>query len=127
MEEILVFVRVVDAHSISGAAVQLNMPKSTVSRRLSRLEEELEAQLVLRTPRALQLTELGQLLHARATPVLAHLDDVERSLRERGETPAGPLRVSAPPDLATAHLGPLLGTFSLDHPRVELRLVPITA
>ena len=44
------------------------------------------------------------------------------AVQERSGAPAGPLRISAPTDLSTAHLGPLLGQFVIDHPQVDVTL-----
>lgn len=117
------FFHVAETGSLTAASAALGLPKSTVSRRLSRLEDELETQLLLRTPRAVQLTELGQILHRQGAPALAYLDDVRRALQEHADVPAGPLRVAAPPDLAASQLGALLSEFVVDCPEVEVNLV----
>lgn len=103
------------------------MPKSTVSRRLSRLEEALGATLLMRTPRSMQVTETGQLLYRQGMPALSHLEDVERQVMDRAAEPSGPLRISAPPDLAAVHLGPLCADFLRVHPRVRLSVVSTNA
>ena len=121
-EDLRAFFQIAATGSLTAAAAALGVPKSTVSRRLGRLEDDLQAQLVLRTSRAVQLTEMGLLLHRRGAPALASLDDVRRAVQERTESPKGPLRLSAPNDLATAHLGPLLGEFITAHPEVDVTL-----
>jgi DNA-binding transcriptional LysR family regulator len=122
-EDLRAFFQIAKTGSLTAASAALGVPKSTVSRRLTRLEEELDAQLVLRTSRSVHLTELGQTLHRQGAPALAYLDEVQRAVRERGETPAGPLRVSAPPDLAAAHLGAMFAEFVIEYPEVDLTLV----
>ena len=57
--ELQAFVAVVDAHSISGAARELGLPRSTVSRRLARLEERLNRRLLRASTRRLHVTEAG--------------------------------------------------------------------
>jgi DNA-binding transcriptional LysR family regulator len=121
-EDLRAFFQIAETGSLTKAANVLDVPKSTISRRLSRLEEELNAQLVLRTSRAVQLTEVGQQLHLQGAPALAYLDDVQRAVRDRGEDPVGPLHVSAPADLAASHLGALCGDFVLAHSQVQLTL-----
>ncbi len=121
-EDLRVFFQIAETGSLTSAATALGIPKSTVSRRLSRLEDELHAQLVLRTPRAVQLTEMGQLLHRQGAPALACLDDVRRVVQERSEAPRGPLRLSVPNDLATAHVGGLIGGFVDAYPEVDVLL-----
>lgn len=121
-EDLRAFFQIAENGSLTAASTALGVPKSTVSRRLSRLEDDLQAQLVLRTPRAVQLTEMGQLLHRQAAPALASLDEVRRAVRERGDAPTGPLRISAPNDLAASHLGALLGDFVIEYPEVDVIL-----
>ncbi len=121
-EDLRAFFQIAETGSLTAASTALGVPKSTVSRRLSRLEDDLQAQLVLRTPRAVQLTELGLLLQRQGAPALASLDEVQRAVRDRGDAPTGPLRVSAPSDLATSHLGTLLGDFVIEYPEVDVML-----
>ena len=59
LNEMVVFASVVDAGSFTGAAKKLGQPKSTLSRRISRLEERLGVRLLQRTTRALHLTDAG--------------------------------------------------------------------
>ena len=60
LNEIATFVQVVEAGGFSSAAQQLELPKSTVSRRISRLEQRLGVRLIERTTRQMRLTEAGQ-------------------------------------------------------------------
>jgi DNA-binding transcriptional LysR family regulator len=65
------FVAVADTGGVSGAARRLGLPKSIVSRRLSRLEKELGAQLLTRTTRGAALTEAGATFREHAARVVA--------------------------------------------------------
>src|SRR5436309_15457724 len=94
--DLLLFARVVDEGSFSRAAERLNIPKSTVSRRVAALEAELGERLLLRTTRKLTVTDfaLAVLEHARhvveavtAAASLAHNRQLERSGRSRGAIP----------------------------------------
>ncbi|MFP3542466.1 LysR family transcriptional regulator [Rhizobium sp. SIMBA_035] len=75
--DMLVFVRVVQAKSLSGAARELNFSLTVVSRKLSRLEERLGVRLVNRTTRSLALTEEGARFYERCVQILAEIDDAE--------------------------------------------------
>lgn len=120
--DLLIFARVAEAGSFSRAAERMGLPKSTVSRRISALEERFKERLILRTTRRLTLTELGvQLLdHAR---LVAEEVDAARALGEHRQTrPSGRLRVSMPSDFASLLLTDMLAAFTALHPDVSLEL-----
>src|SRR5262245_15614687 len=76
LDDLLWFLRVAHAGSLSSAAVQLGVPKSTLSRRLSRMEAALGVALVHRNSRAFHLTEFGSRLMQEAWPLLQRLEGV---------------------------------------------------
>ncbi|XHS79962.1 LysR family transcriptional regulator [Burkholderiaceae bacterium UC74_6] len=121
-DDLLLFARVVDAGSLSRAAEQLRLPKSTVSRRLSGLEQRLGEKLLQRSTRRLTLTDFGQgvLEHARA--VAAEVDGALALALHRQQRPRGRLRVSMPSDLARLVLNGAISRFVIDHPEVQLEL-----
>lgn len=120
LNELVVFVRVVQAGSIRGAAEALGMPKSTVSRKLIALEERLEARLLQRTTRKLGLTDVGRIYYDHGVRIVTDVENAERAVRSRHETPRGLLRVTAPLNLA--YLGPLFGDYLRRYPDVRLEL-----
>ena len=122
LEEVAAFLRVAEAGSFTAASRRLGLPKSTVSRRVARLEEKLGVQLLHRTTRSLALTEAGNVFHERAARALAGLEEATLAVRETQETPRGHLRVTAPYDLAEA-LGPLVVAFVGRHPAVTVELL----
>ena len=71
LNEILVFTRVVQTGSITAAAAQLGMPKSTVSRKVTELEERLKARLLQRTTRKLSLTDVGRIYYDYCARIIA--------------------------------------------------------
>ncbi len=120
--DLLIFARVADAGSFSRAAERMGLPKSTVSRRISLLEEQLGERLMLRTTRRLTLTEFGQQLLEHAQLVAAEVDAVKALSEYRQERPSGRLRVSMPSDVATILLTDMLAAFITLHPAVSLEL-----
>ena len=82
--DLLIFAHIAEASSFSRAAEKLGLPKSTVSRRLSALEQLLGERLLLRTTRRQTLTEFGQLLLEHARQVVAEVEAVAalRDLRK---------------------------------------------
>jgi len=94
--DVQTFVRVAEHGTIAGAARQLGIPKSTISRRISRLEEDLGMPLLHRSPRSVTVTELGRLVQQRSTGALRELEGLERSIVDEATTPTGTLRITAP-------------------------------
>lgn len=122
MEELVVLTTIVDAGSISAAAVHLGQTVSAVSRSLSRLERKLGSTLLRRSTRRLELTEEGQFFLSRARKVLAAVEEAEEQLALRHEQPAGRLRVNAASPFMLHVLVPLVAGFRARYPQIELEL-----
>ncbi len=114
-EEIETFVRVVEAGSITGAAEQLHIAKSAVSRRLKELETRLGVQLMQRTTRKLSLTDTGEALYQRSISLLADWAETESATINAQTALAGIIRVAAPLSFGVAHLGPAILDFMKAH------------
>lgn len=117
----VIFAAVVEAGSFTAAADQLDMPKSTVSRKISELERSLGARLLQRTTRRLSLTDAGRAFFGHAARAAAELASAERAVSELHATPRGVLRVTAPVGLD--FLGPIAAGFMDSYPEVQLELV----
>lgn len=120
--DLLIFARVAEIGSFSRAAERLGLPKSTVSRRISALEENLGERLMVRTTRRLKLTEFGERLLDHARQVAAEVDAVATLAENRQARPSGRLRVSMPSDIANLLLADMLSAFMALHPAVSLEL-----
>src|SRR5436190_23345089 len=120
LNEIIVFARVVQAGSFTTAAAQLGMPKSTVSRKVTELEERLGARLLQRTTRKLSLTDPGRIYYEYSARIAGEVEDAERAVGSLQGTPRGLLRVTAP--IAAAWLGPIVRDFLKRYPEVQLEL-----
>jgi DNA-binding transcriptional LysR family regulator len=118
--EAAVFVRVVQDGSFTKAAQSLDIPKSTVSRRLAELEARVGVRLLQRTTRKLALTDSGRLYFEHAARALAELEQAERAVGELQAVPRGTLRVTTP--LAFSLLGPLLAEYLRRYPEVRVDL-----
>jgi DNA-binding transcriptional LysR family regulator len=117
-----VLVRVVQTGSFRKAAQSLGMPKSTVSRRVAELEEQLGAQLLLRTTRTLALTDAGAAFIEEAEAAFARLEAAEAAVSELQREPRGKLRVTSTVPLGQLLLGPIVADFLAAHPLVEVQL-----
>ncbi len=89
-----VFVKVVQQGSFRGAARALGIPKSSVSRKVTELEEHLGARLLQRTTRHVGITEAGAAFYRHATMAVATLQDAERAVLDLRGKPTGMLRIS---------------------------------
>ncbi len=118
LNEVLVFARVVRAGSFTAAARELRMPKSTVSRKVTELEERLSARLLQRTTRKLNLTDAGRIYYEYAARIASEVEDAERAVADLQETPRGLLRVTTP--IGAAWLGPIVSDFLARYRKVEL-------
>lgn len=118
---LVVFTRVAREGSFTAAARALGMPKSTVSRRVSALEERLGARLLQRTTRKLSLTDLGRLYLQHGERAVAEMEAAELAVSEQQERPRGLLRVSAP--LGLSWLGPLVASFLRRYPEVQVEMI----
>jgi DNA-binding transcriptional LysR family regulator len=121
LNELLVFARVVQAGSFTGAAASLRMPKSTVSRKVSELEARLGAQLLQRTTRKLRLTEVGRAFFEHASRVVAEAEQAEQVVTRMQSAPSGLLRVTTP--LNFPALGPILADFLARYPDVRVEVL----
>lgn len=119
LNDLNTFVRVAETGSITAAARELEVPKSTVSRRVVRLEDELGLALLRRTGREVHLTEAGERLHARSAPSLLTLRDLRQELADATDEPGGTLRITAPHDMgANLWFSELLTSFRRRYPNV---------
>jgi len=121
LNELLVFTRVVQAGSFTAAARLLKMPKSSVSRKVSDLEERIGARLLHRTTRKLGLTDAGRIYFERAAPIVSDIEQVDQAVAELQATPRGLLRVTAP--LSFGLLGPIVASFLEQNSEVRIDLV----
>jgi len=121
LNEIVVFARVVEAGSFTGAARALGMPKSTVSRKVSDLEEQLGARLLHRTTRKLSLTDAGNTYYQHARRVVDEIEEAELAVTRMQEAPRGLLRITTP--LTFRYLGPVVASFLDRYPDVRVEMV----
>lgn len=123
LNEILVFVRVVQGGSFSAAARALGLPKSTVSARIAALEGRLGVSLLQRTTRQLHVTEAGRDLFEAAAKAVSDIEAGEALATKGQGVPTGLLRVTAPVDIATSVLPDFLCAYTARYPGVKLDLV----
>ncbi|WP_341678754.1 LysR substrate-binding domain-containing protein [Niveibacterium sp. SC-1] len=121
-EAMRVFTRVVEHGSFAGAAAQLGMSTSAVSRHVAQLESHLATRLLQRTTRKLSLTESGRLFHERCQQLLSDLAEAEEIASTRSTSPRGTLRVTAPISFGLSHLAPAIAAFMKRYPQVRFEV-----
>lgn len=119
--ELLAFTRTIEAKTLSRAAAELGVPRATIGRRLSKLEERLGTRLIRRTTRALALTEAGETFYRHARNVLAAIASAEASVRVDGGVMRGDLRVSAFPNVHESFFD-VVTSFAREHPGVRVQV-----
>ncbi|MEG0003284.1 MAG: LysR family transcriptional regulator [Comamonas sp.] len=126
LNDMALFVEVGRTLSFRRAAENLGLPSSTVSRRIGALEKAIGLRLLHRTTRKVELTEAGQLYHARCRRIVEEARLAHEQLGEMQAQPSGKLRASLPVDFATLYLAPLIAEFAALYPgiRFDFDLTP---
>jgi LysR family transcriptional regulator, regulator for bpeEF and oprC len=122
INDLRVFEKVAAFRSFSAAARALELPKSSVSRRIARLETELGTRLLQRTTREVVLTEAGALLRARCVDILASIGEAVDLVAGFASAPRGLLRVSAGLGFGAHVLSLVLPQFLERYPGIEVSL-----
>ena len=123
LPDMAVFARVVDAGSFSGAARQLGITPSAVSRQVARLEGVLRVRLLERTTRKLRLTEAGAAAYTRCQAMVAAAREVLALSDTHTDIPRGLVRVSMPKAWGRQLVHPLMPGFLRQYPEVDVQLV----
>lgn len=118
----VIFAKVVQAGGFTAAANVLGLPKSNISRHVSRLENELNVRLLERSTRRIRLTEIGEIYYRHCQRVIEEVEQAELSVNQMQEGPRGVLRVSASVTSGQQLLSPILSGFLLQYPEVQLQL-----
>lgn len=124
LNDLLVFAEVVERGGFTAAESALAMPKSNVSRSVSRLEAELGVQLLERTTRKQTLTEIGRMYYEHCSRIKEELESASASIENLSETPQGRLRVCASVTVGQSLITQHLARFAHAYPevRIDLRL-----
>lgn len=116
------FRSVIREGSFTAAALELRVPKSTLSKRIADLEALLGTRLFERSTRHLRITQEGEVLALRVERLLGEADDIRRALGEQGGAPKGHLRLAVPPVMGHVMMGRIAAEFRATYPEVTLEL-----
>lgn len=122
LEDMAMFVRIVDAGSITKAAEQLDIAKSAVSRRLKDLEERLGSQLMSRTTRNSKLTKIGEQYYRRANTILTEVEALNEQTSGAPTRIEGTLKMTAPLSFGLMHLSNVIDAYAHQHPDLNFEL-----
>ena len=117
------FVRTAQTGNLSQAAREMSLQPATASASLKRLEQKLEARLIVRSTRSLRLTPTGEIFLAHARQALHTLLEARNSLHDDQTILRGQLRIAAPSDFGRTILRGWLDEFQDLHPQLSLMLL----
>jgi DNA-binding transcriptional LysR family regulator len=123
LDAMSILVAVVDAGSLSAAARLLDMPLTTVSRKVAELEAHLNTRLLHRTTRQLSLSEAGVSYVAACRRILEEIGEAERAATGEYAQPKGELVVTAPELFGRLHVVPVVAEFLAHYPEIGVSLV----
>ena len=123
MDELDIFIAVVENKGFSSAANALDLTTASVSRRIKSLESRLGVRLLQRTSRTISLTEAGQYYYDEVKKVRLDLSVAEDQLQSMISEPAGNFRIAAPMSFGIKTLSPLISRFAKQHPKLRIQLM----
>lgn len=123
LNALALFAKVAETLSFSEASRRLNIPVSTVSRKIAELEDQLGVRLLERSTRSLRLTDVGEdvLDHARVSADT--MEAVTSLVSNTVEDVKGVVRLSAPPSISDSLLVPIISAFQTKYPDVKVRVM----
>lgn len=121
-EDLSTFLLVLETGGFSPAAHRLGVSKSIISRRISKLESELGAQLLSRTTRKISPTAAGLEFKQHAGRILGELETAREKLVHGQSEISGNLRLAAPLSFGIERLAPAIASFAKSHPRLGIDL-----
>ncbi|ACS86929.1 LysR family transcriptional regulator [Musicola paradisiaca] len=121
-DDLLFFSRIAALGSLTAVAREQGLSLPAVSKRLTQLEQRLGVQLIRRTTRRLDLTSEGQLYAAGALPILNEIEALEGVVRRNQLALRGRLTINASFGFGRRYIAPLISSFSLQHPDLDIQL-----
>ena len=118
-----VFERVVTLGSLTAAAQELGISLAAASKRLTKLEQYLDVQLIHRSTRRLSVSDEGQTLYDYAQRIVAELAQAEEAILQKSEQLSGSLTITSPNSFGRRHLVKLIAEFKRRHPGISIQLL----
>lgn len=122
LEDLAVFLKVMDCNGFSAAARALDLAPATVSKQIARLEQNIGARLFERSTRQLRITDEGRAVAKRVRPALTLLDEAADVAKQGVKALTGTLRITAPVSFGTRYLVPIIALFREYYPQLGFDL-----
>jgi DNA-binding transcriptional LysR family regulator len=122
LSDMALFVEVAKTRSFTKAANNLAMPTSTLSRRISQLEQHLGLRLLNRSTRSLELTEAGQQYYERGQWIVSEAQAAQEDIMRLNKSPSGLIRLSLAVDFGMYYIAPLVTAFTQRYPLIRFDL-----
>ena len=126
LADLALFVEVANTGNFGRAAAALGMPASTLSRRISALEQELGFQLIHRSSRMFKLTDAGKACYEQSRALVAEAKRIQEDVAGIDSQASGHIRVGVPFDLAQTIFLPLFAHYMLDNPGISIEVLSIS-
>jgi len=117
-----IFVRIVQQGSFSAVADEMGLSQSSVSKKVSALEDYIGSRLINRSSRQIVLTEVGTNYYEQCLGILERVDKAETQAKEFTSDPAGLLKVTLPTTFGRLHVVPYLSDFMNQYPKIKVDL-----
>jgi len=123
LNQMSVFIQVVQEGSFTAAARALGMPKSRVSRMITDLEDKLNLRMLERTTREVRPTDVGLQYYEQYKPLFEEINDIHARISDHQDEPTGNLKISAPVGFAIEMMGRWTTEFRQLYPKINIELV----
>ncbi|NQY81457.1 MAG: LysR family transcriptional regulator [Candidatus Caenarcaniphilales bacterium] len=123
IEEIRFFIDLVDSKSFTYTAEKNNVATSTMSRAVTKLEEEFKVKLLQRTTRKVSVTDEGILFYSKMKLIIDEIDTVKDDLVNQQDEPSGILRLTCPVSFGIEIMPRAIAKFKKQYPKVNIELI----
>ncbi|MGI0116012.1 LysR family transcriptional regulator [Zooshikella sp. RANM57] len=123
LDDIVLFVHIVQQGGLAGAARYVNLPAATVTRRLKRLEQQLGCHLLHRTPRQCTLTQEGEVYYQTYVDLVEQFEIAQQKLSKDIKALRGKLKVLAPTNISHGFFRQMWLDFMRIYPEIRLELI----
>jgi len=122
LNDMMVFLAVVEHKSFTLAADAISLPKSNISRKVSRLEAALGVRLLERSTRSLHLTEIGKIYYEYCVRINEEIANSQKCIETMSSVPRGVIKVCTSVTIGQSLIAPLLMKFNELYPNIQVEL-----